>query len=133
MNKASINDRINIALLACGIIVEDDNNSSDGTDDKDSTRFIQDKKVDRYPMLVAMRNKGHSVSSLAKATGVDPSQISRLLREPVNNDPDESARNPSINLAAAISRELSSSSESLFPDIFNTNRPDLKPKHYKNK
>ena len=128
MLPISLNDRLNFALLSVGIITEDETN--DNTN-KDSTRFVHQNDVDRSPLLSAMKNSGHSVSSLARSCNVQPSMISRLLREPTTNDPDESARNPSIQLAALISKELNTSPESLFSDIFDIKRSDLSAKHHK--
>jgi transcriptional regulator with XRE-family HTH domain len=118
----SLPDKIDLALLSQGIILEVTD------DEKDSTRFIHSNTVDRRALKDAMKNAGHTVSSLAQDTGVEPSMISRMLREPKNSDPDESARNPSIALAAKVSSALATSAEGLFPDIFDTARTDLKGK-----
>jgi transcriptional regulator with XRE-family HTH domain len=126
MVPLSLNDKIDLVLLRQGIILEADDES-----DKDSTRFIDTSQIDRSAMLQAMSSAGHTVSSLAAAAEVEPSMISRLLREPKRNDPDESARNPSIGLAARVSSELNTSPESLFPDIFNVSRTDLHAKRNK--
>jgi len=142
MLPVSLNDRLNSAFSSIGIIVEDDTTDPDnenetkakeGPSEKDSTRFVRTNDVDRSALLSAMKNAGHSVSSLARACDVEPSMISRLLREPATNDPDESARNPSIQLAARISSELNTSPESLFTDIFDISRSNIKPKHHKNR
>ncbi len=125
MVPLSLNDKIDLALLGQGIILEAED---DDENDKDSTRFINTSQVDRSAMLQAMSAAGHTVSSLAAAAEVEPSMISRLLREPKRNDPDESARNPSIGLAARVSSELHTSPEALFPDIFSVSRTDLKGK-----
>jgi len=128
MVTLSLNDKIDLALLSRGIILEaEDTDESE----KDSTRFINSNQVDRSAMLQAMGAAGHTVSSLATATGVEPSMISRLLREPKRNDPDESARNPSVGLAARVSSELNTSPESLFPDIFDLTRNDMRAKKNK--
>lgn len=127
MLPVSLNDRLNLIFLSCGVILESEEDSG-GENEKDSTRFVRTKDIDRNPLLSAMKNAGHNVTSLAKACDVEPSMISRLLREPVNNDPDESARNPSIGLAAKISKELNTSPEGLFPDIFDVTRNSLRAK-----
>lgn len=133
MLPISLNDRLNFALLSVGIITEDETTENSNDDmSKDSTRFVHQNDVDRSPLLSAMKNSGHSVSSLARACKVEPSMISRLLREPTSNDPDESARNPSIQLAALISKELNTSPESLFSDIFDVKRSNTSAKHHKN-
>lgn len=129
MLPISLNDRLNLIFLSCGVILESEDTEQEN--DKDSTRFVRSKDVDRSPLLSAMKNAGHNVTSLAKACDVEPSMISRLLREPINNDPDESARNPSIGLAARISKELNTSPEALFPDIFDVTRNSLKAKKSK--
>lgn len=122
MTTLSLNDRINLCLLTNNIITEDDESDKD-ENDKDSTRFIHTNQVDRSAMLQAMSAAGHTVTSLSAECGVEPSMISRLLREPKSGDPDESARNPSMTLAAQISAELNISPESLFSDIFDLNKP----------
>lgn len=78
---------------------------------------VQRNEIDRKALLDAIEQSGHSVSSLARAVGVDPPAVSRLMRIPTDND-SESGRDPSISLAAAISKELGVSVESLFPDVF---------------
>lgn len=118
MIPLSLSDKIDLALLGCGILLEDDNSTDQDEEGKDSTRFIHSNEIDRRTMLQAMSTAGHTVSSLADAARVEPSMISRLLRKPINNDPDESARNPSVSLAARISSELRTSIEALFPDIY---------------
>lgn len=128
MIPLSLNDKINLALLSHGIILEAEEENDEG---KDSTRFIHTSQVDRSAMLQAMKAAGHTVSSLAAATEVEPSMISRLLREPKRGDPDESARNPSIGLAAKVSGVLNTRPESLFPDIFDVARNDLSAKKNK--
>ena len=115
----SLNQKINLRLLREGIVAEDDEQKQDI-----STKYINTDDTDRQAMLRAMENTGHSVSSLAADTDVEPSMISRLLRKPRTGNPDESARNPSIKLAAKIEGALNTSVEALFPDIFDTSRPD---------
>jgi len=115
----SLNQKINLRLLKEGIVAEDDD-----MDKNVSTKYINTDDTDRQAMLRAMENTGHSVSSLAADTDVQPSMISRLLRKPRSGNPDESARNPSIKLAAKIEGALNTSVEALFPDIFDTSRPD---------
>lgn len=117
----SLNQKINLRLLKEGIVVEDDGKDQD---QDVSTKYIHTDDTDRQAMLRAMENTGHSVSSLADDTNVQPSMISRLLRKPRTGNPDESARNPSIKLAAKIEGALNTSVEALFPDIFDTAGPE---------
>lgn len=134
MTTLSLNDRINLCLLASDIITEDEKGDSEKSDsEKDSTRFIHTNQVDRSAMLQAMSAAGHTATSLATACGVEPSMISRLLREPRSGDPDESARNPSMSLAAQISAELNTSPQSLFSDIFDLNKPGSSARKSKNR
>lgn len=113
----SLIEKINLRLLAEGIVSEDSE-----TDQDVSTKYIHHNDTDRRAMLQAMTNSGHSVSSLADSSDVEPSMISRLLRKPSTGDPNESARNPSISTAAKIGSALNSSVEALFPDIFDAEK-----------
>jgi transcriptional regulator with XRE-family HTH domain len=74
--------------------------------------------VDRSPMLRAMEQQGHTVTSLANAVGVDVPAISRLLRTPKDRQGDPGGRNPSIGTASAIANTLKLNVEALFPDLF---------------
>lgn len=97
---------------------EEDDEDDDSGDGEFGSR-IHMATVDRSPIVRAMEQNGHTVTSLAKAVGVDPPAISRILRTPKDDRRgDPGGRNPSIQLAADIARELKSDSESLFPDIF---------------
>jgi len=84
--------------------------------------------VDRSPMLRAMEQQGHSVTSLARAVGVDVPAISRLLRTPKDRQGDPGGRNPSIGTASAIANELRMDVEALFPDIFGVPQSGLGPR-----
>jgi len=81
--------------------------------------------IDRSPMLRAMEQQGHTVTSLSAAVGVDPPAISRLLRTPKDRQGDPGGRNPSIGLASRIANELRMDVEALFPDIFGVPKQDL--------
>lgn len=87
--------------------------------------------VDRSPMLRAMEQQGHSVTSLARSVGVDVPAISRLLRTPKDRQGDPGGRNPSIGTASAIANELRMDVEALFPDIFGVPQNDLGPRDQK--
>jgi len=95
-------------------------NESKKTDDDESrsTARIDMSTVDRNPIVRAMEQHGHTVTSLADAVGVDPPAISRILRSPRSTSKDPGGRNPSIGLAALIANELKMDAEALFPDIF---------------
>lgn len=81
--------------------------------------------VDRTPIARAMQQRGHTVTSLANAVGVDPPAISRILRTPKDVQGDPGGRNPSLGLAARIAHELKMDAEALFPDIFGTPKQDF--------
>jgi hypothetical protein len=81
--------------------------------------------IDRPPMLRAMEDRGFTVSSLAQAAGVQPPAISRLLRTPKERQGDPGGRNPSMGLAAKISKLLRMDPTALFPDIFGASGQDL--------
>lgn len=74
--------------------------------------------VDRMPILRAMQDRGHTVTSLATAVGVDPPAISRILRTPKDVQGDPKGRNPSMGLASQICSELRLDPTAAFPDIF---------------
>jgi len=84
--------------------------------------------IDRNPMLRAMEQQGHTVTSLAHAVGVDPPAISRLLRTPKDRQGDPGGRNPSIGTASRIANELRMDVEALFPDIFGVPDQNLGPR-----
>jgi len=79
---------------------------------------VDPASVDRSPMLRAMEQQGHTVTSLANAVGVDVPAISRLLRTPKDRQGDPGGRNPSIGTASAIANTLKLNVEALFPDLF---------------
>lgn len=99
-------------------------------DSGDSTAGIEHETVDRTPIVTAMQQMGHTVTSLADACGVDPPAISRILRVPKETGKDPGGRNPSIGLAAKIASELRMEAEALFPDIFG-GKQKLEPKKVK--
>jgi hypothetical protein len=84
--------------------------------------------IDRNPMLRAMEQQGQTVTSLARAVGVDPPMISRLLRTPKDRQGDPGGRNPSIGTAAKISNVLRMDPTALFPDIFGAEAGELGPR-----
>jgi len=106
------------------VLAEDDSED----DDDDVSSAIDMSTVDRDPIVRSMEQQGHTVTSLAKACGVLPPAISRVLRIPKRTKGDPGGRNPSIGLAAQIANELKMNPEALFPDIFGTMRRDLKPR-----
>ena len=81
--------------------------------------------IDRPPMLRAMEDRNFTVTSLADAAGVQPPAISRLLRTPKDRQGDPGGRNPSMGLAAKISKLLRMDPTALFPDIFGASGQDL--------
>jgi hypothetical protein len=85
---------------------------------------VDPSDIDRSPLLRALEQQGHTVTSLAAAVGVDPPAISRLLRTPKDRQGDPGGRNPSIGTASRIANELRMDVEALFPDIFGV--PDQK-------
>lgn len=74
--------------------------------------------VDRTPILRAMQDRGHTVTSLANEVGVDPPAISRILRTPKDVQGDPGGRNPSMGLASQICNVLRIDPTAAFPDIF---------------
>ena len=114
---------------------ENNNEPADQEDQKEpgtgSPEFksrVNPADIDRNPMLRAMEQQGHTVTSLANAVGVDPPAISRLLRTPKDRQGDPGGRNPSIGTASRIANELRMDVEALFPDIFGVPRQDLGPR-----
>jgi len=101
--------------------VEGEENGGEESDGDQPGTFqtrIQAGSVDRSPMHRSMEQQGHTVTSLAQATGVQPPAISRLLRTPKDRQGDPGGRNPSIGLASRVANALRMDVESLFPDIF---------------
>jgi hypothetical protein len=101
----------------------DDAGNEEETEEKDSSgqqikSRVDPGDIDRPPMLRAMEDRGFTVSSLATAAGVQPPAISRLLRTPKDRQGDPGGRNPSMGLAATISKLLRVDPTALFPDIF---------------
>lgn len=90
------------------------------------TSKINMSTVERTPIVRAMQQRGHTVTSLANAVGVDPPAISRILRTPKSTQGDPGGRNPSLPLAARIAGELKMDAEALFPDIFGIPTQDFK-------
>lgn len=88
------------------------------TDGEGIQSRVNPADIDRTPILQAMEDRGYTVTSLASATGVQPPAISRLLRIPKDTQGDPGGRNPSIGLAAKISKVLRMDPTALFPDIF---------------
>ena len=92
------------------------------------TSRVDPADIDRTPMLRAMEQQGHTVTSLANSVGVDPPAISRLLRTPKDRQGDPGGRNPSIGMASKIANELRMDVEALFPDIFGVPDEKLGPR-----
>lgn len=86
--------------------------------------------VDRTALLSGMERSGHTVTSLAKAVGVDPPAISRILRKPRKGKTDPGGRNPSLGLAAQVCDELKVPVTKAFSDIFGR-KSEYKPKNVK--
>ena len=107
---------------------DEESKDDDQTQEKQFKSKVDPGAIDRNPMLRAMEQQGHTVTSLADATGVDPPMISRLLRTPKDRQGDPGGRNPSIGLAAKISNVLRMDPTALFPDIFGAEANDLGPR-----
>jgi len=107
---------------------EQEQPDSSKTQAPEFTSRVDPADIDRNPMLRAMEQQGHTVTSLANAVGVDPPAISRLLRTPKDRQGDPGGRNPSIGLASRIANELRMDVEALFPDIFGVPDQDLGPR-----
>lgn len=75
--------------------------------------------VDRPTIANAMKDRGHTVTSLAAEVGVEPPAISRILRKPKDTQGDPGGRNPSMGLASEICSVLRIDPTAAFPDIFN--------------
>jgi len=103
---------------------DDDDKEDDGSGQKIQSR-VNPADIDRNPMLRAMEDRGFTVTSLADAAGVQPPAISRLLRTPKDRQGDPGGRNPSMGLAAVISKLLRVDPTALFPDIFGASARDL--------
>jgi transcriptional regulator with XRE-family HTH domain len=87
--------------------------------------------VDRSEIALALEKQGFTVTDLADACGVDPSTISRIMREPKTGGKDPGGRDPSVGLAAKIATFLRIDVESLFPDLFDVKRSGLEQKRVK--
>lgn len=112
------------------VLAEDENTPPPPKGDDDDgqgpiSSKIKMSSVDRTPIVRAMEQHGHTVTSLAQACGVDTPAISRILRTPKDTQGDPGGRNPSIGLAAKIANELKMDAEALFPDIFGVPKTDL--------
>jgi hypothetical protein len=121
-------DLVNVFTGVEKVLAEDESKPTDSTEDPKHGGFtskIHMSSVDRTPIVRAMEQHGHTVSSLADACGVDPPAISRILRTPKQTQGDPGGRNPSIGLAAKIANELKMDAEALFPDIFGVPKGDL--------
>ena len=95
--------------------------ANDDEDDEDGNLIksrVDPSDIDRAPMLRSMEDRGYTVTSLAADAGVQPPAISRLLRTPKDRQGDPGGRNPSMGLAAKISKLLRMDPTALFPDIF---------------
>ena len=103
---------------------DDDESDNKGTGQKINSR-VDPADIDRNPMLRAMEDRGFTVTSLANAAGVQPPAISRLLRTPKDRQGDPGGRNPSMGLAAVISKLLRIDPTALFPDIFGASGQDM--------
>lgn len=90
----------------------------EGDAELDSIKGIDASTVERKQLLRAMQDRGHTVTSLANAIGVDPPAISRILRTPKDTQGDPGGRNPSMGMAAQVCGELRIDPTSAFPDIF---------------
>ena len=102
---------------------KDDAGNEEETEEKDTSgpeikSRVNAADIDRPPMLRAMEDRGYTVTSLAADAGVQPPAISRLLRTPKDRQGDPGGRNPSMGLAAKISKLLRMDPTALFPDIF---------------
>lgn len=109
---------------------ESDNQEMGQENEKPSGQIsnkIQMSTVDRTPIVQAMQDRGHTVSSLAAAVGVQPPAISRILRTPEQRQGDPGGRNPSMGLLAKISHELRIDPTAAFPDIFGA-KPKYEPR-----
>ena len=103
----------------------EESNEADDTEMPKGQRIqsrVNPADIDRPPILRAMEDRGHTVTSLARAVGVQAPAISRILRTPKKKQGDPGGRNPSIGLAAKISSVLRMDPTALFPDIFGAAR-----------
>ena len=106
-------------------------NEEDGQDVEPEFNLTIDRDtVDRTALLAGMERSGHTVTSLAKAVGVDPPAISRILRKPKKGRTDPGGRNPSLGLAAQVCDELKVPVTKAFSDIFGR-KSEYKPKQVK--
>ena len=102
----------------------------DADDQPEFNLSIDKDSVDRTALLAGMERSGHTVTSLAKAVGVDPPAISRILRKPRKGGTDPGGRNPSLGLAAQVCGELKVPVTKAFSDIFGR-ESEYKPKQVK--
>lgn len=105
------------------LIEDNEDNLTHHDDDDDKNKppkhEIDMKSVDRTALANAMDDNGFTVTSLAKAVGVQAPAISRVLRKPKDTPGDPGGRNPSIGLASEICNQLRLDPTGAFPDIFN--------------
>ena len=104
--------------------------SEDSDKEPEFSLAIDRDTVDRTSLLAGMERNGHTVTSLAKAVGVDPPAISRILRKPRKGRTDPGGRNPSLGLAAQVCDELKVPVTKAFSDIFGK-KSEYKPKSVK--
>ena len=104
--------------------------SEDSGKEPEFNLAIDKDTVDRTSLLAGMERSGHTVTSLAKAVGVDPPAISRILRKPRKGRTDPGGRNPSLGLAAQVCDELKVPVTKAFSDIFGK-KSEYKPKSVK--
>jgi hypothetical protein len=104
--------------------------SEDSDREPEFNLAIDKDTVDRTSLLAGMERSGHTVTSLAKAVGVDPPAISRILRKPRKGRTDPGGRNPSLGLAAQVCDELKVPVTKAFSDIFGK-KSEYKPKSVK--
>jgi transcriptional regulator with XRE-family HTH domain len=104
--------------------------SEDSDKEPEFSLAIDRDTVDRTSLLAGMERSGHTVTSLAKAVGVDPPAISRILRKPRKGRTDPGGRNPSLGLAAQVCDELKVPVTKAFSDIFGK-KSEYKPKSVK--
>lgn len=101
---------------------ENEQNEQDPPEGQRIQSRVNPAEIDRPPILRAMEDRGHTVTSLAHAVGVQAPAISRILRTPKKKQGDPGGRNPSMGLAAKISSVLRMDPTALFPDIFGAAR-----------
>ena len=112
------------------VLAEQNADNGEETEEKNTSNSefksrVNPADIDRSPLLRAMEDRGFTVTSLADASGVQAPAISRLLRTPKDRQGDPGGRNPSMGLAAVISKLLRMDPTALFPDIFGASGQDL--------